>query len=56
MSADVNTFSWGGGPMRTSTLSDPYNPSNSFKPAFCLNFKTGEAWFGGGKTKIKCRW
>ena len=23
-----------------------------FKPAYCLNFATGEVWFGGGKAKI----
>lgn len=29
---------------------DPYAESNKFKPSFCLNFKKGEVWFGGGKT------
>lgn len=28
---------------------DPYAESNEFKPAFCLDFKKGEVWFGGGK-------
>jgi hypothetical protein len=51
MNEDVKTLA-GGGSYEDFNPSDPYNPSNSFKPAFCLNFKTGEAWFGGGKTKI----
>lgn len=30
----------------------PYDPGNSFKPSMCMNFKTGEAWFGGGSSYI----
>ena len=28
--------------------SDPMNTSNSFRPNVCINFNTGEAWFGAG--------
>lgn len=31
---------------------DPYAEDNKFKPAYCLNFATGEVWFGGGKAYI----
>ena len=42
----------GGGTYEDFNPNDPYNEANNFKPAFCLNFKTGEVWFGGGKAKI----
>lgn len=32
---------------------DPYNPANSFIPAFALNFKTGEIYAACGKIKLK---
>lgn len=28
---------------------DPYAESNAFKPNICIDFATGNAWFGGGK-------
>lgn len=32
---------------------DPYNSSNPFHPAYCLNCETGEVWFGGGSANIQ---
>lgn len=29
--------------------SNPYNPTNTFKPSYCVNLKTGEVWAGAGK-------
>lgn len=28
--------------------SDPYNESNSFRPTWCVNLKTGQQWMGNG--------
>lgn len=28
---------------------DPYNSSNEFRPSFCVNLRTGQAWMGAGK-------
>lgn len=48
----INATAGGGGTYEDFNPNDPYNEANNFKPAFCLNFKTGEVWFGGGKAKI----
>ena len=32
--------------------SAPYAATNTFRPNVCINFKTGEAWFGAGKIKF----
>lgn len=33
--------------------SDPYNPANSFIPAFALNFKTGDVYAACGKIRLQ---
>lgn len=32
---------------------DPYKSTNSFRPNYCVNFKTGEVWTGAGKINFK---
>lgn len=32
--------------------SNPMSTSNSFRPNVCINFNTGEAWFGAGKVNF----
>lgn len=29
---------------------DPMNKTNSFRPNYCVNFKTGDGWFGAGSS------
>ena len=38
----------GGNDYQNFNPDDPYDSSNSFIPAWCVNLKTGEMWSGGG--------
>ena len=52
MNNNLVTSRGGGGTYEDLNPEDPYNENNSFKPAFCVNLKTGDVYAGGGKNKL----